>query len=104
VCLKNIQLGNRPSRRDPLDRFPREALRSRPRPRILAGGSFGVLECCALSELHPASAGLGVLSGQPFGGNSLHRNMPDLSFDGNCVEIYLRAFNHAKLPEPVHFC
>ena len=61
----------------------REALRSRPRrrprPRILAsgvmgrarnasrsdaGGSFGVLECCALSELHPASAGLGVLSGR----------------------------------------
>jgi hypothetical protein len=67
-------------------------------------GSPGLLQLgSSPSRRDPAWIALS-LSGQPFGGNSLHRNMPDFSFNGNCVEVYLCAFNHAKLPEIVHFC
>jgi hypothetical protein len=40
---------------------PRAGLRSRPRPGIRRRG---VMEYCANRELHPACAGLGVLSGR----------------------------------------
>jgi hypothetical protein len=39
----------------------RSRSRRRPRPRIRPRRSDGVLEYCAKSELHPASAGLGLL-------------------------------------------
>jgi hypothetical protein len=58
---------------------PHKALRSRPRrrPRIRPRGvmecwSVGVLEYCAKSELHPASAGLGMLKGRKIFSSAVH--------------------------------